>query len=363
MKATKRLLSIVLSLLMVVGMVACGSKPAEPVPAPAAPAPAAPAPAAPAPAAPAGEPSGTVVVYSPHDADPLNAGVNEFMKKYPGIKVEVVAAGTGELCNRIKAESANPIADVLWGGGADSLAAFKDYFAPYVCANDAVIADAYKDPDDKWIGESPLPMVIFYNKQLLDKQKLPIPKSWEDLAKPEYKGQIAYCLPSKSGSAYTQLVTMILGKGGKEAGWDFIKKLYANLDGKMVDSSSKCHKMVKDGEFAIGLTLEKAAVKYTEDYVGFVYPEDGTSAVPDGVCLVKGAPNEANAKLFIDYVTSAECQERQAKDWGRRPVRNDIPVAEGMPKLADIKLVDYDFDWAANEKEAIIEKFNEIMVG
>ena len=56
--------------------------------------------------------TGTVVVYSPHDADPLNAGVNLFMEKYPNVKVEVVAAGTGELCNRIAAESANPIADV-----------------------------------------------------------------------------------------------------------------------------------------------------------------------------------------------------------------------------------------------------------
>lgn len=105
--------------------------------------------------------TGSVVVYSPHDADPLNAGVNLFMEKYPNVKVEVVAAGTGELCNRIAAESANPIADVLWGGGADSLAAFKEYFQPYVCANDEFIGDAYKDPDDLWIGESPLPMVIF----------------------------------------------------------------------------------------------------------------------------------------------------------------------------------------------------------
>ena len=95
--------------------------------------------------------SGTVVVYSPHDADPLNAGVNLFMEKYPNVKVEVVAAGTGELCNRIAAESANPIADVLWGGGADSLAAFKEYFEPYVCANDEFIGDAYKDPDGYWI--------------------------------------------------------------------------------------------------------------------------------------------------------------------------------------------------------------------
>ena len=87
---------------------------------------------------------GTVVVYSPHDADPLNAGVNLFMEKYPNVKVEVVAAGTGELCNRIAAETANPIADVLWGGGADSLAAFKEYFEPYVCANDEFIGASYR---------------------------------------------------------------------------------------------------------------------------------------------------------------------------------------------------------------------------
>ena len=307
--------------------------------------------------------TGTVVVYSPHDADPLNAGVNLFMEKYPNVKVEVVAAGTGELCNRIAAESANPIADVLWGGGADSLAAFKDYFAPYVCANDDVIAEEYKDPDDKWIGESPLPMVPFYNKDLIEKDGMTIPESWEDLTKPEWKGKIAYCLPSKSGSAYTQLCTMILGHGGKEGGWDFIKKLYDNLDGKIVDSSGKCHKMVADGEFYVGLTLEKAAVQYKDDpSVGFVYPKDGTSAVPDGVALVKGCPNEENAKLFIDFVTSKECQTEQSENWGRRPVRSDMDVAEGLAKLSDLVLVDYDFDWAANEKESIIEHFNDIMV-
>ena len=306
---------------------------------------------------------GTVVVYSPHDADPLNAGVNLFMEKYPNVKVEVVAAGTGELCNRIAAETAKPIADVLWGGGADSLAAFKEYFEPYVCANDEFIGAAYKDPDGLWIGESPLPMVIFYNKDLIEKDGLTIPETWEDLTKPEWKGKIAYCLPSKSGSAYTQLCTMILGHGGKEDGWDFIKKLYDNLDGKIVDSSGKCHKMVADGEFYVGLTLEKAAVQYKDDpSVGFVYPKDGTSAVPDGVALVKGCPNEENAKLFIDFVTSKECQTEQSENWGRRPVRSDMEVGEGMAKLEDIPLVDYDFDWAANEKEAIIEHFNDIMV-
>ena len=307
--------------------------------------------------------SGSVVVYSPHDADPLNAGVNLFMEKYPNVKVEVVAGGTGELCNRIAAEAANPIADVLWGGGADSLAAFKEYFQPYVCANDEFIGEAYKDPDDLWIGESPLPMVIFYNKELIERDGLTIPEAWEDLIDPAWKGKIAYCLPSKSGSAYTQLCTMILGHGGKEDGWAFIEQLYDNLDGKIVDSSGKCHKMVADGEFHVGITIEKSAIQYADDpNVGFVYPSDGTSAVPDGVALVKDCPNEENAKLFIDFVTSKECQEDQSQNWGRRPVRNDLEVGEGMAKVDDLVLVDYDFDWAANEKESIIERFNDIMV-
>jgi iron(III) transport system substrate-binding protein len=371
----KKALSVALASMMVLSLAACGgSKPAETTAAATQAATEAATQAAAetkaeettaaAPAEKAPEDyTGTVVVYSPHDADPLNAGVNLFMQKYPNVKVEVVAAGTGELCNRIAAESANPIADVLWGGGADSLAAFKEYFAPYVCANDDVIDEAYKDPDDCWIGESPLPMVIFYNKDLIEKAGMEIPTSWEDLTKPEWKGKIAYCLPSKSGSAYTQLVTMILGHGGKEDGWDFIKKLYDNLDGKIVDSSGKCHKMVADGEFYAGLTLEKAAVQYADDpSVGFCYPQDGTSAVPDGVALVKGAPNEENAKLFIDFVTSKECQTEQSQNWGRRPVRSDMEVGEGMAKLSDLVLVDYDFDWAANNKEEIIEKFNDIMV-
>lgn len=99
--------------------------------------------------------TGALVVYSPHDANPLNAGVGMFMEKYPNIDVQVIAAGTGELCQRVVAESANPQGDVLWGGGADTLAAYVDYFAPYQCANDDVIADSFKAADDLWIGESP----------------------------------------------------------------------------------------------------------------------------------------------------------------------------------------------------------------
>lgn len=304
--------------------------------------------------------AGSLVVYSPHDADPLQAGLAMFQEAYPDIKVEYIAAGTGELLQRVAAESENPLADVLWGGGADSLAAFKPYFQPYVCANDDVIAEDFKDAEDLWIGESPLPMVLFYNKTMVSEED--VPKIWEDLLNPKWKGQIAFASPAKSGSAYTQLCTMILAQGGPDGGgWDFVERFYQNLDGKVQDSSGNCHKLVAAGEYAIGVTIEKSAVLYLDNPdVAFVYPAQN-SAVPDGVAIMKDCPNPENAKLFVDFVTGLECQQDQNASWKRRPVRSDLePV--GLVPLAELDLTNYDFDWAANEKETIIDMWQEIII-
>lgn len=356
----KKLMAMLLALVMVFALCACGQtaapaeQPAEkPAEAPAE------APAEPAEKTPE-DYTGSLVVYSPHDADPLAAGVAMFEAAYPNIKVEVIAAGTGELCQRVVAESANPQGDVLWGGGADTLAAYVEYFDPYVCANDDVIGEAYKDADDMWIGESPLPMVFIYNKTMLDEAD--VPTTWEGLCDPALKGKIAYCSPAKSGSAYTQLCTMLFSQPSIEEGWDLVGRFIENLDGKIQDSSGNCHKLVASGEYALGVTIEKSAVKYNDNPdIGFVYPEKN-SAVPDGVALIKNCPNPENAKLFIDFVTSLECQKAQNADWARRPVRSDLtPV--GLCELSSLDLGDYDFAYAANNKESIVEKWNDLTVG
>ena len=89
----KKLLAVVLAALMALGMISLAS--AEKAPE---------------------EYTGELTIYSPHDQDPLNAGVTGFEALYPNVKVNVVADGTGNLLNRIKAESAAPEADILWGG-------------------------------------------------------------------------------------------------------------------------------------------------------------------------------------------------------------------------------------------------------
>lgn len=310
--------------------------------------------------------AGEITVYSPAPAEPLNGGVEAFQNA-TGIKVNVVAAGTGELLKRVESEAAAPLCDVVWGGGAESMQAYSQYFEPYVLADDSAIPEAVKDVNDYWIGESPVPVVIMYNEDLLNELGVEIPDSWEDLLDPKLKGSIAFADPGKSGSAFTLLCTMITAFGGPEnGGWDFIEQLYANLDGKIQDSSSNSYKLVADGEYAIGLTQEKSVQEYLDagaENIGYVYPTEGTSAVPDAIAIVKDCPNPEGAKAFVEYILSAEAQQMQAEEFNRRPARDGVSAPGSLCDLSEIPLVDYDFEWAGNNKAEIIEKWQEIVVG
>lgn len=309
--------------------------------------------------------SGTLVIYSPHDSDPLNAGVAMFEKAYPNVKVEVVADGTGNLLNRIAAESAAPMADVLWGGGADSLAAYKQYFQPYKPSCIDLMDSSLYDPDYLWIGESPLPMVFLVNTDLV--AEADIPQTWKDLADPKWEGKIAFADPASSGSAFTQLCTILMDYGKADNdyadGWALVQSMIKNL--VIQSGSSGAHKNVDSGEYPIGITLEKAAVQYDTSDAGhlkMIYPTDGTSAVPDGVAIVKGCPNQELAELFEEYVLSVECQTAQNKDFGRRPIRSDV-TPQGLKGLNEFAIMSYNFDYAANNKADIVEKWQDTLVG
>lgn len=307
--------------------------------------------------------SKSVTVYSPHNAEVVNPIIKEFEDE-TGIEVDLVAAGTGELLKRIEAESDNPLGDVMWGGGAESLDSFKDYFEAYKTQEDDQIAENFKDKDHYWNGFSALPMVIMYNKDLVKEGEEP--KSWMDLTDEKWKGQISFADPAKSGSSYTTLVTMKTAyeDDGSE-GWDFIKKFIDNLDGKLAAGSSNVYKSVADGEYALGLTLEEAAVRYVNAgaNIGIIYPEEGTSAVPDGIAIIKDAENLENAKKFVDFTVGKKVQDMVVNDFSRRSIRSDADNPEGLGSIDDIKLVDYDFSWAADNKEEVLDKWKNMITG
>lgn len=275
----------------------------------------------------------------------------------------MVTGGTGELLNRVSAEAGNPGADVFWGGGAESLEAFSDHFDSFVSEEDDSIPADFKSPTNLWTGFSALPMVIMYNEDMVPENDAP--KSWKDLLDEKWTGKIAFTDPSKSGSSYTQVVTMLFAYGDDGSdGWDFVTDFIGNLDGTILSSSSMVPKGVADGEFPVGVTLEEAAYRYIAGgaAVNVHYPEEGTSAVPDGVALIKDAKNEDNAKTFIDFLVSKDVQEMIVEDFNRRSIRDDVDPPEGLISSEDIPLVEYDFDWSASNKEEVLDEFQQIII-
>lgn len=298
--------------------------------------------------------SNEVVVYTAHEESIINALVPMFEKE-TGIKVNYVKLASGDVIKRAKAEAANPQADVIWSIGGEQLEAESQILQSYIPKDWDKIVPVYK-VGTNWLPYTGIMNVFVVNTKMLKPNQYP--QKWTDLTDARFKKLISSAPADKSGSAYMQLANVIAIYGDK--GWDVYKGIMKNM--VISTSSGAVPKFVNDGEQAVGLTLEDNAFRYVEGGgpVAIVYPADGTVAAPDGMAILKGAPNLANAKIFTDWCLSKPVQEYLVNAMKRRPVRTDVASPKGLPAMTEIKGIPYDFGWAAKSKTEFVKKFTDI---
>lgn len=289
-----------------------------------------------------------LVVYTSHKEDVYTPIIREFEER-TGIWVEVVTGGTNELLQQIEKEQDAPRADVMFGGGVESLESYRDCFTPYICREADRIREGFQSQCGYWTPFSALPVVLIYNTKLVRAESV---TSWVDLEKPAFRGNIAFADPQISGSSYTALVTRILAGGGE----DCLSGFRAALEGRQSDSSGAVVSSVARGSALVGITLEETALQHISagEDIALVYPADGTSCVPDGSALVKGAPHEENARRFLDFTVSEDVQSLVGQRFCRRAVRGDIPADPALPALSTLNLVDYDVEWASQNRDRLL---------
>ena len=290
-----------------------------------------------------------LTIYTSHKEEVYMPIVREFEER-TGIWVDVITGGTNELLERIESQQDNVEADVMFGGGVESLKAYEHCFSPYVVGSSDSIREPHQAEDAVWTPFSALPVVLIYNTKLVSPDKI---TGWSSLSDPIFRGRIAFADPAISGSSFTALATQILA--GNSMG-KTLATLAENLQGKTLSSSGDVLNAVVDGSCLVGITLEETALKYIAAGadLAMVYPEEGTSCVPDASAIVKGAPHSENAKRFLDFTVSYEVQQMLSESSYRRPVRSDIPAGESLLPLQDIVLVDYDIDWACKNRDVIL---------
>lgn len=318
--------------------------------------------------APAVEASGSLVLYSPANDEEYFLVVDAFQDKYPDINIEVVQGGSGELKTRLESEQENPQADVMFGGltFADATA-YADLFAEYISANDAKLPESFSNTTGKVTMKSINIQVLLQNNELAEEAGVTI-EGLEDLLDPALKGKIAMVDPSSSATAYRWLTCLlyVMGDGDPEsdAAWTYIENLVQNLDGKLASSSSVAYKSVYEGEYVVGLTSESNGSAYLSDGFGddvtVIYPVEGTTAASYGVGVIANCKNEENAKLFVDFIISDECQALYAES-SIRPANTEFKsTSEYLPDIDTIKLVAEDYDVIGENQQAYLDRFNEI---
>lgn len=294
-----------------------------------------------------------LVVYTSHKKEIYEPIIKEFEER-SGIWVEIVPGGSNELLERIQFEEGEGEGDIMFGGGIDSLQAYSEYFAPYRCSQYEHLDHTYTSETDAYTVFSKLPTVLIYNKKLVISAGAP--RNWGELLYSRWKGHIAFADPVRSGSSYTALQTMIQALGEEYSREEVIRNFSVNLNHDIESESADVIENVVAGKKLVGITYEETALKKIAAGadIGVVYPEKGTSAVPDGCAIIKGARHQENAELFIEFIVGEDVQHLLEDQLYRRSVRDDVTMAEA------IKEIPYDLSYSEKYREEVLTLWAEL---
>lgn len=314
----------------------------------------------------------------------LNMGFKAYYKKTYGKDVDItfVRPGGWPVClDKVRAWGGKPDADIFLGAGAPAHEVLKKegLIIPYKPkGSDKVPAEWHgmkvKDQGDLWTCFAPWIVTNLYNEKVLKKLRLPPPKTWHDLLNPIYRGNIVHTLPYASGTMHETIEILIQAFGEKEA-WKYLRLLAAQL-ARFSTGSTDTTQLVARGEVPIGIAqpqMNAMAARKDGFPVRDLLPEK-TILVPEAVALLKGAPNEAVGKIFLDWLFSMDGQKYVLEGryfaastdvkfsvWEKEGVEmaKHAKKALGVDSFWDLKVdfIEYDLDLATSRWDEVNKKY------
>ena len=283
-----------------------------------------------------------------------------------GIKVNMSLKGSGEALAQLIAEKANPKTDLWFGGTGDPhlQAAEQDITLEYKSATLPQLhpwaQQQAQQSGWKTVGIYSGPLGFGYNTELIAKKKMPVPRSWADLLKPAYKGEIQVANPASSGTAYTMVATLVQMMGEDKA-FEYMKALHRNI-GQYTRSGTGPIKAVARGETTVSISfVHDGPGEAMQGFpVATVTPSEGTGAEIGSMSLIKGARNLEAAKKFYEWALTPQAQQfgAAAKQF-QLPSNKATPIDPHVPDFKSIKFISYDYAkyGASTERKRLIAKW------
>ena len=365
----KKLLAMLLALVMVLSLAACGEKSPAPTEAPKVEAPAENPTEAPA------EPSymeqliaaaqaeGTLVVYGSCEEEYLAVACEKFQELY-GIEVQYQRLSTGEVQSKVEEEAGNPSGDVWFGGTTDpyNVCAAEGLLEAYEAENAShLLGEAYRDKDGYWYGIYKGILGFMVNVDELERMGLAKPADWADLTKPEYEGLIWLSNYNTSGTAKLVINTMIQ-KYGHDEGIQYLVDLDKNIH-VYTKSGSGPSKNVGTGECVIGIGFLHDGITQIVDNgygnIELIIPSSGTSYEIGATAIFEGCKHPNAAKLWIEFALSPDCVNLAQDNGSYQFLVIDNATQPAIATefgLDPENVMDYDFEDAKNNIKTYVEE-------
>ena len=272
-----------------------------------------------------------LTIYSPHGKDLLGYYEQEFEKANPDVDVQWMDMGSQEVLERLRAESANPQADLWFGAPSESFerAAKENLLEPYSPTWAAAVAPEARDSAARWFGTYLTPEVIGYNAEAVSEADAP--KDWDDVLDPKWKGKIIIRDPIASGTMraiFGAIIARSMAQtGSPEAGYEWLRKLDANTKEYTVNPTIMYTKLGRqEGVITLYNMPDMATLQQRLNLpIKYSIPTSGTPLLVDAIALVRGTKKSELAKRYYEFVTTPEALVFAADSFLRIPARKDIP--------------------------------------
>lgn len=301
-------------------------------------------------------------VYTGLENEQIPLFLESFKKQHPDIKVNITRDSTGVLITKIIAEKENPQADLVWGTAATGLLMLDNekLLEPYAPKGLERVNPKLRDSADipVWVGNTAWMATFVVNKPELEKLGLPIPKTYEDLLDSRYKGLISMPHPASSGTGFLAIAGFIQIMGEDKA-WEYMEKLHENI-GVYTHSGSKPAKQAASGEYPIGISYDYPSVKLMNEGnpIEVVFPEGGSGWDSEANALIAKENIKPEAKIFLDWAISDEAMKMYGTQYAITGVETGNPIPSGYPANPMEHLVKNDFNWLAENKDKMLEKWS-----
>ena len=305
-------------------------------------------------------PAGKVTIVTSFSKDVTEPFKKAFEAAYPGVTLEVQNRNTNAGVRFVQETKANNQVDLFWASAPDAFEVLKSNgllqaYKPNTPGIPAKIGPYnINDPDGMYFGFAASGYGIMWNERYMRANRLPEPKEWSDLAKPDYFDHVMITTPSRSGTTHLTVETILQGEGW-DKGWATMKAFSGNMR-SITDRSFGVPDAVNSGQVGLGIVIDFFAfsAKAAGFPVKFVYPSVST-IVPANVAIVANPPNQAAARAFVDFMLSDKGQETLLQPAvSRLPVNPAIyaKAPEGYPNpfKGSVGLPGFQFDVGVSGK-------------